>query len=112
MARQGRPATHIIHEWPDDAVKVIGKKQLEANKWHYVTVTYNGKGTAKGVRIYVDGARQDVEVAADKLRNSIRTSVPFGSSGWKLPIRYTKTKHGGKCKVGCHVPREYDRRVK
>lgn len=74
---KGRPAAHIIHSWPDDAVKVIAKKELDVDKWHYVTVTYNGQGNAKGVRIYIDGTRQDVEVAADKLKNSIRTSVPF-----------------------------------
>ncbi len=74
---RGRPATHIIHKWPDDAVKVISKKALEAGKWHYVTVTYDGQGSAKGVRIYLDGAQQDVEVAADTLKHSIRTQVPF-----------------------------------
>ncbi|REK06787.1 MAG: DUF1553 domain-containing protein [Planctomycetota bacterium] len=74
---QGRPATHIIHKWPDDAVKVIGKKPLEAGKWHYVTITYDGGGKAKGVGVYVDGAQQEVDVAADTLKNSIRTDVPF-----------------------------------
>ncbi len=73
----GRPATHIIHQWPDDAVKVIGKKALEPGKWQYVTITYDGSGSAKGVQVYLDGAAQEVEVAADTLKNTIRTEVPF-----------------------------------
>ncbi len=39
----------------------------------------------------------------------IRKSVPFGSSGWAIPIRYTKTKNGGTCASGCHRPKTYDR---
>ncbi|MEX0678233.1 MAG: DUF1553 domain-containing protein [Pirellulales bacterium] len=74
---KGRPATHIVHKWPGDAVKVIGKQPLGADKWHYVTVTYDGTATAKAVKIYIDGALQEVEVEADTLKNSIRTSVPF-----------------------------------
>ncbi len=34
-------------------------------------------GERKGVKIYIDGAAQDVNVAADTLKNSIRTEVPF-----------------------------------
>ncbi|MEX0979257.1 MAG: DUF1553 domain-containing protein, partial [Pirellulales bacterium] len=73
----GRPGTHIIHNWPADAVKVIGKKALEPNQWYYVTVTYDGSGSAKGVKIYLDAKPQELEVASDTLKNSIRTTVPF-----------------------------------
>jgi hypothetical protein len=73
----GRPATHVIHQWPDDAVKVIGKTALEPNKWYAVTVTYEAGGNADSVKIYLDGARQEVEVAANSLKNSIRTEVPL-----------------------------------
>ncbi len=74
---RGRPATHIVHQWPNDAVKVIGKQALEPGKWHYITISYDGAGSAAGVKVYLDGARQEVEVAADSLKNSIRTEVPF-----------------------------------
>jgi hypothetical protein len=73
----GRPATHIVSQWPDDAVKVVGKKPLAPDKWHYVTMTYDGAASPEGVKLYVDGALQDVDVAAKSLKNSIRTSVPF-----------------------------------
>ena len=73
----GYPATHIVHKWPDDAVKVTGKKALEVGKWHYVTISYDGGGSAKGVKIYLDGALQEVNVETDTLKNSIRTEVPL-----------------------------------
>ncbi len=74
---KGRPASHIVSKWPDDAVKVIGKTPLKTDKWQYVSVTYDGSGSAGGVKIYVDGALQTVELAADSLKNSIRTTVPL-----------------------------------
>lgn len=39
----------------------------------------------------------------------MRKSVPFGTGGWKLPVRFTPTSNGGSCVVGCHRLREYDR---
>lgn len=40
----------------------------------------------------------------------VRESVPFGSSGWELPINYTKSDDGGSCVVGCHAPKSYSRK--
>ncbi len=74
---QGRPATHIVSKWPGDALKVIGKKTLKPGKWQYITVSYDGTGKAEGVKIYIDGAAQEVELAANSLANSIRTAVPL-----------------------------------
>ncbi len=49
---RGRPGSHIVHKWPDDAVKVIAKNPLKADKWQYVSLTYDGSGEAEGVKIY------------------------------------------------------------
>lgn len=37
----------------------------------------------------------------------IRYEVPFGA--WSYPVNLTKTEAGGRCVVGCHAPKEYDR---
>lgn len=81
---QGRPAMHIVSKWPDDAVKVVAKKPLAPDKWHYVTITYGGGANAESVKLYVDAVPQEVDVAANSLTNSIRTPVPF-----KLAQRHT-----------------------
>ena len=73
----GRPAPHIVHKWPSDALKVIGKNSLKPGKWHHLTITSDGTGKAEGIRIYIDGAIQEVEVAANSLKNSIRATVPL-----------------------------------
>lgn len=48
------------------------------------------------------------EVHAGDQEKHIREEVPFGSM-WSYPINYTKLPTGGKCVVGCHKPKQYDR---
>ncbi|MEO5802849.1 MAG: DUF1553 domain-containing protein [Verrucomicrobiota bacterium] len=73
----GKPGTHIVSKWPDDALKVVSTKAIEAKKWTHVFVTYDGSAKAGGVKIYLNGEEQPVGVQADKLQNTIRTGVPF-----------------------------------
>jgi hypothetical protein len=68
---------HIINKWPDDALKVTSKMQLQPNQWYHVAATYDGSGKASGVKVYINGAVQPVDVFTDKLQSTIRTNVPF-----------------------------------
>ena len=72
-----RVGTHIVSAWPGDALKVVAAEQVPANQWTHVTVTYDGSGKASGVKVYYNGQPQKTNVEADKLQNSIRTTVPF-----------------------------------
>lgn len=75
---QGRRiATHIISTWSDDALKVGAQAQIKGNEWTHVAITYDGSSKAAGVKIYYNGQAQAVNVEADKLSGSIKTSVPF-----------------------------------
>ena len=47
------------------------------------------------------------EVHAGSQEMQIRTLTPFGA--WEIPIKYAKTRTGGRCLEGCHVLKEYDR---
>lgn len=71
----GKPGTHIINKWPELAIKVVSRKPLQANRWSHVFITYDGSANASGVRIYVDGELQDVEVQADKLDDKLRATT-------------------------------------
>ncbi len=73
----GRPATHIVNKWPDNAIKVISKKEIEPNKWTHVFVTYDGSSKADGVSIYIDGKLQEMERPSNKLEGTIKTKVPL-----------------------------------
>ncbi len=39
----------------------------------------------------------------------IRESVPFGTSGWELPLNFTESPLGGSCQKTCHEMRVYSR---
>jgi hypothetical protein len=72
-----RPAAHIIHRWPDDALKVIATTPLKTGQWHHVFVSYDGSRRAAGVKIYVDGQPQRTKTAVNKLKGTLRTNVPL-----------------------------------
>ena len=72
-----RVGTHIVNTWPGDALKVVAAEQVPANQWTHVTVTYDGSGKASGVKVFYNGQPQKTNVEADKLQNTIRTTVPF-----------------------------------
>ena len=74
---KNRVATHIVHKWPDDALKVVAKKEVRPGVWTHLFVTYDGSAKASGVKIYINGEPQATETAADTLKNSIRTTVPL-----------------------------------
>ncbi|HBJ33310.1 MAG TPA: hypothetical protein DDZ51_00825 [Planctomycetaceae bacterium] len=73
-----RIGAHIIHKWPDNALKVITKNPLAANQWHHVFITYSGSGNEEGLQIYLNGVRQDERTITSKsLTGSIRNEVPM-----------------------------------
>lgn len=72
-----KPAIHIIHEWPGNAIKVVARKALPKGRWSFVAVSYDGSSKANGVKIYVNGELQAVDVANNNLTDTIRTPVPF-----------------------------------
>lgn len=76
-AEGGRVATHIIHNWDGDALKVTSTKMLTPNAWNHVFITYDGSGRAAGVTIYLDGQAQATGPPIDRLKGSIRTDVPL-----------------------------------
>jgi predicted CXXCH cytochrome family protein len=66
---------------------------------HYLHVNKDPKGRS---------CKACHEVHAGDQAKHIRNEVPFGSM-WSYPVNYTKLETGGKCVVGCHKPKQYDR---
>jgi hypothetical protein len=96
-----RVGTHLVHEWPSDAVKVIAKGELPPGAWTHVFVTYDGSSKASGVKIYYNGELQATEIAADSLKQSIRNQVPFKVGQRHSSSRVENTR--------IHTVRIYDR---
>jgi hypothetical protein len=74
---QDKVGMHIVNLWPDNALKVTSKMALQPNQWTHVLITYDGSAKAAGVKLFINGALQPVDVFTDKLSGTIRTKVPF-----------------------------------
>jgi cytochrome c553 len=72
-----RVGSHLINSFPANAIKVLGKTALKPNQWYQVTVSYDGSSKASGLRIYLDGEPQPVDVSHDSLTATTKTGVPF-----------------------------------
>ena len=75
--QNGQPSAHVISKWQENAVKIVGKKKIAANKWQHVFFTYNGSGSAAGSAIYLNGEKLAHNVEADGLNASIVTKKPL-----------------------------------
>ncbi|MGE5193399.1 MAG: DUF1553 domain-containing protein [Deltaproteobacteria bacterium] len=84
-----RVGMHIINNWSDNALKAVAGTPLKTNEWYHVAVTYDGSKKAAGIKIYLNGAVQPMQVQADSLRDTTRTEVPFKigqrNAGERLP---------------------------
>jgi len=67
---------------------------------HYVHV--NRENKSRSCRVCHDAHAANHE-------NHIRSNVPFGPGGWRLPINYEPLPEGGRCGAGCHNALEYNR---
>ncbi|MFK5921878.1 MAG: DUF1553 domain-containing protein [Verrucomicrobiota bacterium] len=76
-----RIGSHLIHEWPKNAVKVVSAAPLKADEWHHVCITYDGSGKAKGMKIWVDGKAVKTKIESDGLTASITPTVPLKIGG-------------------------------
>ncbi|MFO0850006.1 MAG: DUF1553 domain-containing protein [Gemmataceae bacterium] len=94
-------AVHLVNTWPTNALKVATKSVFNPNNWYHVFVTSDGTGKASGVRIYVNGESQPLDVAEDRLTATIRVPVP---------VKVGQRHHGQKLRqVGVQDLRLYDR---
>jgi len=68
---------HVINSWPENGLKVVGKKQIPADEWVHVAVSYDGSGQAAGVNVFYNGQKEETNVENDKLSGPITTDVSF-----------------------------------
>jgi hypothetical protein len=74
----GRLEAHVVHRWPDNAIRVEAKQPLApADQWRHVFVTYDGSSKAAGLKIYVDGAPVEVTATNDALTETSKSAVPL-----------------------------------
>ncbi len=87
----GNVFAHVIHQWPDNAVRVNTRAKVPAETWTHVFIAYDGSSKAAGVRIYFNGEPQELDPTHDSLSETIHTDVParLGRRTESAPLRGT-----------------------
>ena len=71
ILESGSIEAHLISNWgADDAIKVEANTIVNDGTWHHIIVTYDGSGTAAGLKIYIDGNPETLTVVKDSLTGS------------------------------------------
>jgi hypothetical protein len=81
---KGKLQVHFAVRRLDDAILVQTQQPaITAGEWHHIAVSYDGSRYAAGIRIYVDGKQQKLEVQLDALNQDFRRkgSLMFGGGG-------------------------------
>lgn len=77
LEQSGTIGIHLVHQWPENAIKVLSNRSLGQKTWHHVFVTYDGSSRADGVTVYIDGQDEPTNIVSDTLTESIRTEQPL-----------------------------------
>lgn len=91
LLEKDKLVVHMIHRWPDNGLKIIAQKPLALKAWNHVAISYDGSSKAAGLKVFVDGKPQPVDVHTDKLAGTIKTEKPL-----HLGLRTTTLPFQGK----------------
>jgi hypothetical protein len=91
---QNRLRFDVMHSRGGNMIRVLTKSAVPVKQWTHVTVTYDGSSQARGVALYINGVRSDVEVLSDNLT---RTIIPNG--GGTLGSEYLGLQFGKRFRM-------------
>lgn len=77
LLQDGKVQMNFAQRWLDDALRAETKDAVALNQWHHVAVTYDGSLLATGLKIYVDGKSQPLNVQVDELNQSFALAQPL-----------------------------------
>lgn len=99
ILEDGRLTARVMRHWPGNALAIRTNTAFPANKWTHIAWSYDGAGTASGLRLYVDGKPASTTVLNDKIWKTIHAYGDLGPSGgdWSFGQRFREAGFkGGK----------------
>jgi hypothetical protein len=79
---KSQPRINLAHRYGTDGIEVVGQQKFNGKVWQHLVVTYDGSAKATGLKVYVDGALNPVDVRRDKLTGSVASAEPWRIA-WK-----------------------------
>jgi hypothetical protein len=86
LRRGAQLSFRLTHQWPDDAIEIRTKAHLPLSSkeegapkpWYHVVISYDGSGKASGLRLWLNGKPEAIDVVKDRLTGSVRNTVALG----------------------------------
>ena len=108
-------AFRITDRWPESAIEIRTQNRIAMSDWYHIVVTGDGSGSAKGLRLYVNGKREDAVVLKDSLKTQVRSAAKLltGNRDLGKPFRgslddlrlYSRSLNDQECEqLAIHYP--------
>lgn len=68
LTTEGYLQMSLVHDQGKERIVVHSKNQVRPGQWTHVFATYNGSGTAAGIRLFLNGELQKLQIDLDDLR--------------------------------------------
>jgi hypothetical protein len=72
-----RIGMHLVHRWPDNAIKFVSAQTFPPDRWTHVTITYDGSSKASGCQVFFDGKPVGINASKDSLSDTMESAVPL-----------------------------------
>jgi hypothetical protein len=77
----GKMQINLVKRWLDDALRVRATRALSPGRWHHVATSYDGSRVASGIKLYIDGQPEQLDVLLDDLNQSFESKQPLRIGG-------------------------------
>ncbi len=81
FVRGGKLWWHMSQRWTDLSVRIETKRSIEPGRWQHVLLTYDGRRKAKGIRMFINGEKQETHVLFDNLDWPSRSNATLKIGG-------------------------------
>ncbi len=90
MLEDGFLTARVMRHWPGNAVAVRTEARILPRKWVHIGWTWDGTGSAEGLRLYVNGAPAPTTVLNDRIWKKVNAYGDLGGSGghWSFGQRF------------------------
>jgi serine/threonine protein kinase len=83
----------LVHRWPSSCIETKTATIATINAWIHCVVTYDGSANASGVKMYINGISQNLNIAKDTLKNN---GVNISGKNFQLGARDGASRFHGK----------------
>ncbi|MDW3647403.1 MAG: DUF1553 domain-containing protein [Bacteroidia bacterium] len=71
MIDQGKISLALTHMWPHNEIRKLSKKAFPINEWVHLTMTYDGSSQARGLSLFINGEKTEMDIIKDNLTKDI-----------------------------------------